>query len=71
MKNKDLIAKLQKYDPEVEVYIAQEWATPAAGIYSGFYVCNEYDRPDVVCCSEEDKAAYDIPETQERVIVIE
>jgi len=71
MKAVDLIAELEKLDPETEVYTDQECAMPVNGVYTGYYIDDGFDAPHVVCIDEEDKSDYNIPPSQGKVAVIE
>jgi len=50
MKVKKIIQKLQKLDPELDVFIdAGNGANMVNQILEGYYIDNEFDAPEVLC----------------------
>ena len=73
MKVKTLIKKLQKFNPEAEMYIdSGDRVSPIESVFDGFYVDDGFNAIDVVSiATEDDKEAYGIPKNAKKVVCIE
>lgn len=60
MKVKQIIKKLQKFNPESDVYVDSGYgANMVNQIFEGYYVDNECDAPEVLCIKEDELKDYD------------
>lgn len=73
MNVKELIERLKKEDLEAEVYYSCGCgnASIISGIFNGFYCDNDFDAPEIIVCSDDEKYLYDIPDDQNKVVGIE
>lgn len=73
MKVKQLMKKLQKFDPDAEVMI-QELACSnvrsASNIHQGWYIDDGFDAPEFID-EKEDPSDFDIDPEQKKVVCIE
>jgi hypothetical protein len=71
MNAKELIKKLQKFDPQMEIYIDQNCVAPITDVTEGYYVDNNFDGTAILDVAEEDLGNYDLsPYDVKRVIAI-
>jgi len=73
MKVKQLIKKLQKFNPESEVKMKEIGCSNVRDIddvSQGWYLDNEFDAPDFIDESD-DPSLYDIDPKQEKIVCIE
>jgi hypothetical protein len=73
MKIKNLIKKLQKFDPEAEVLISETASKNVheiSDVFCGWFIDNEFDAPEVIS-DKENPENYDIDASQPKVVCIE
>lgn len=72
MKIKNLIKKLQKFDPEADVLISETASKNVhaiSGVFCGWLVDDGFDAPEVIS-DKENPEDYDIAKNQPKVVCI-